>query len=218
MAQGKRNKFNGSKIAVATAWGTATAVTAIAKTNPVRLTKTGHGLAVGDAVKIAGVGGMTELVDGIYYVVAAPTADTFDLFGVDATGYTTWTSGGTFSKATMSQFCELTNMEQSGGESPEIDASTICSTAQEFELGLSGFGDVKLEFNFDPMFGVNAALKSAKATGEQIPVKVELPANRGSMGYVGMVMAFDFNGAVNELWKGSATIKVTGNRFDYVPA
>jgi hypothetical protein len=69
-------------------------VTAATKANPGVITVVGHGLATNDKVVFASVGGMTELNTGGVYTATVLTADTFSI-GVDTSGFTTFTSGGT---------------------------------------------------------------------------------------------------------------------------
>jgi len=79
--------------------GTATAITGATQDDndptPCTITSNGHGLANGDRVTIASVVGMTEL-NGNMYTVVGVTANTFGLTGIDASGYTAYGSGGTF--------------------------------------------------------------------------------------------------------------------------
>ena len=68
-------------------------ISAATQANPVSITCTGHGLSTGAEIKFAGVVGMTEL-NGNTYRITAIDADTFNLDGVDGTGFTAYTSGG----------------------------------------------------------------------------------------------------------------------------
>ena len=68
-------------------------ISAATRANPVVITAAGHGLANSDQIGIFGVVGMTEL-NGNGYTVANVTANTFELSGINGTGYTTYTSGG----------------------------------------------------------------------------------------------------------------------------
>ena len=70
-----------------------TTITAATQANPVVVTAAGHGLENGDEVSIQDAGGMTEL-NGNIYTVANKTDDTIELSGVDGTGFTAFTSGG----------------------------------------------------------------------------------------------------------------------------
>lgn len=68
-------------------------ITGATKANPVVITANSHGFSTGETVEINSVGGMTEL-NGRRYRVGATTTNTFELSGIDGTGYTTYTSGG----------------------------------------------------------------------------------------------------------------------------
>ena len=77
-------------------WGedqTAT-ITGATQANPVVVTAAGHGFSPSDDIKITGVVGMTE-INSIVFAVGAVTTDTFELAGINGTGYTAYTSGGT---------------------------------------------------------------------------------------------------------------------------
>jgi hypothetical protein len=68
-------------------------ITGITKANPAVVTVTAHGFSNGDKIYITGVGGMTQ-VNNLEFTVAGITANTFQLSGINSTGYTTFTSGG----------------------------------------------------------------------------------------------------------------------------
>lgn len=76
---------------------TAQNITAITKANPAVLTYSGSDTyANGDRVVLTGILGMVELNNREVTVANVNTgANTFELSGIDSTGYTTYTSGGT---------------------------------------------------------------------------------------------------------------------------
>lgn len=76
---------------------TAQAITGITKANPAVVTYSGSDTyANGDMVVISGVSGMTQVNNRQFTVANVNTgANTFELSGVDSTGYDTYTSGGT---------------------------------------------------------------------------------------------------------------------------
>lgn len=74
---------------------TATGITAATAANPVVITDVAHGLATGDHVYLASLGGMVEVNDR-FFEINVLTADTFELIGEDGTGHTAYTSGGTW--------------------------------------------------------------------------------------------------------------------------
>lgn len=77
---------------------TAKTVSNIQKSSPARVTVVGHGYSNGQAVEIASVNGMTQ-INGTRATISVVDADRFDLVGVDATFYGTYTSGGTSTRA-----------------------------------------------------------------------------------------------------------------------
>lgn len=212
MAQGKRYKFNGSTFSVQTGFGTPDTITGATAANPVVLTATAHGNLEGDVGTVAGIVGMTELNGGTY-VVDDPAANTLELAGVDGTGYTAYASGGTFTPVVFSSFCELTGAQQQDGGADDIEVSTICSTAKEFEVGLSDSGELTLDFNWAGNQAVQTALRAAKVSGAVTAFRVVFPGDGGKVVMLGYVKAMSFGGQVNGVWTGSATIKLTGDIF-----
>lgn len=75
---------------ITTGGGTITGVT---KANPAVVTLNAHGFVNGDKIYITGAGGMTQ-INNREFTVAGTTTNTFQLSGVNSTGYTTFTSGG----------------------------------------------------------------------------------------------------------------------------
>jgi hypothetical protein len=70
-------------------------ITNATQANPVVITSTAHGLLAGEKVHITGVGGMTQ-INNLTFTVANPAANTFELSGINGTGYGAYTSGGTW--------------------------------------------------------------------------------------------------------------------------
>tara|TARA_X000001382_G_scaffold83599_1_gene59162 strand:+ start:8608 stop:11340 length:2733 start_codon:yes stop_codon:yes gene_type:complete len=73
-------------------------ITAITKANPAVVTATSHGLTDSEKIYISGVAGMTQ-VNGLVFTVANKTTNTFELSGIDSSGYGTYTSGGSIRHA-----------------------------------------------------------------------------------------------------------------------
>lgn len=215
MAAGKRFKWTGSTIGVLLGFDSTTTdpITAITKANPAVVTETGHGRADGDVVTINGVVGMTE-VNGGTFIIDVLTADTYALVGVDSTGYGAWVSGGEVNGALFSNFCELTGYNRSGGSSPEIDATTLCSTEQEYELGLSDAGTTQLDFNFAPRTPIQIQLTALDKSKALTAIRVVLPNNGGVMTQLGFVQQTSEQAGNGTLWTASVTIRNTGGRYD----
>jgi hypothetical protein len=72
-------------------------ITAATQANPCVVTSAGHGYSNGDRVYVTGVLGMTQLNDR-YFTVANVAANTFELSGVNSTGYTAYSSAGSVAR------------------------------------------------------------------------------------------------------------------------
>jgi len=216
MAAGQRFKFQGSQIKVLTEFvtGSSDGITGITKADPPVVTASAHGLSVGDVVYLSGIGGMTELNNKAYIVGTVPTSGTFTLWDVDSSGYGTYTSGGDWTEGSFSNLCELTNYARTGGTSPEIPATSLCSDAQEYEVGLPDFGTTALSFNFAPNTTVQGALHDWHLSGATMAVKIILPNSGGTMTQLGFVQQETETAGVGGLWTATATIRNTGNRLD----
>lgn len=212
MAAGKRLKFQGSSLQVSTGVAATKTITDVDATDPALVTSSAHGLALGTVGRIAAVVGMTELNDNLY-VVDNPDTNDFELAGVDATGYTPYVSGGTFAPLVYTAFCELTGVDQQDGTTDEIEVTTICSTAKEFETGLSDSGTLTLNYNFAPNTPVQAAFAAAKKAGDEVAVRITFPNGGGTIVMIGSVQQSSFSGAVSGVWTGSTTMKLTGEIF-----
>ena len=77
-------------------------ITGATKANPCVVTSNSHGLSNGDIVYIHNVSGMVEL-NNLSYTVANVATNTFELTGINSTGYTTYTSGGTWIRGRLQQ-------------------------------------------------------------------------------------------------------------------
>jgi hypothetical protein len=90
-------------------------ITDASQTNPCVLEVPGHEYKTGEQVYVNGVQGMTEL-NGLFYYITVIDSDTISLDGIDATGFTAYTSGGftsTPEQAILQVRCISNDTEQS---------------------------------------------------------------------------------------------------------
>lgn len=217
MAGGKRYKFQGSTIQFLTGWAAyspSLVVAGITNADPAVVNVAAHGRSDGDVVRILGALGMTEVNDKAF-VVDATDSSHFKLLGIDSTDYGAYTSGGRLDAAEFSQLCELTGYNRQGGTSPTIQATSICSDAQEYEIGLPDFGTVQVDYNFAPQTTVQQAIQAAYEAGTDFAVKITLPNSGGVMVQLGFIQQTSESVQVGDIWKGSFTMKCTGKRFDF---
>jgi hypothetical protein len=214
MSQGKRYKFQGSSFQVQTGFGSSAAITAITAANPPVVTSAGHGREDGDVVLLSGIAGPTQY-NGTLQIVDDALTGSYELAGVDASEYPAFVLASPnlalAQPVLFSDFCELTGVNQQDGAADEIEVTTICSTAKEFELGLSDSGTVQLDFNWAGNEAVQAALRAAKRAGEEVALRLTFPGTGGVVIMIGFVQQTSFQGAVNGVWTASATIRLTGD-------
>ncbi len=219
MSGAKSYKFNGSQIKLLVEFtqnSPSDRITGgVTKANPAVVTEALHGRVSGDVIKIDGVVGMTELNEGVYTIEVINT-NTYRLVDVDSTGYGTYVSGGEVYTGQFSNMCELTNYNRQGGSSPEIDATSLCSTAAEFEVGLPDFGTTQLDYKFSLDSNVLGALEASQGDGSVTAVKLILPKNGGTRTQLGFVQQTSEQGGNGGIFTGSATIRNTGAPYDSV--
>jgi hypothetical protein len=216
MSGGKRFKFQGSTIAVTVGFDAVSpskAITGITQAKPAVAHVVGHGFVDGDVVLVTGVVGMIEVNDQVY-IIQRVDSDHFDLVDTDSTGYTAYTSGGHADEGQFSNWCELTGYNHQGGTKTEIDASNLCSTAKEFELGLADFGTTQFDFHFAPQTPIQLAMARYNLSGDAIAVKVTLPKSGGLRTQIGFITQMSETASVNGMWTASMTIRNTGAPFD----
>jgi len=202
--------FKGTTFAVVTAWGVGAAITSITNANPAVVTRTAHGLADGAVVRLQGIVGMEEL-NGRICVVDSLTADTFALIDVNSTNFGVYASGGTVQTGTLSASCQLTGYQGPTGTTPSSTVDTNCGTAKSY--GNPQPGTVTLAFAEAPT-AFNTALKTARATADQVALVTTLPLSRGKLVDIGTVVSYDSNASANGNWTGGATIERDFERVD----
>lgn len=217
MAGGRRYKFQGSTIAVLVSYESESptiAITGATNANPCVITVPSGSVSKGDVFSIASVGGMTEL-NSTSYIASAVSGGSVTLYGINATGYGTYTSGGYIQRGTFSNFCELTGYDRTGATSPTIAATTICSDSEEYEVGLRGSGTTKIDYNFAPQTTIQLAMTAFDASKALTAVKIALPNSGGARVQLGFVQQLAEKASVGTLWTASVTFLNTGAYLDY---
>lgn len=88
-------------------------ISGVTKANPAVVTSNSHGFATGDTVWITGVSGMTQL-NNKAYTITVVNANSYRLNGVNSSGYSTYSSGGTARKCQVAG-CEVVVTSSSHG-------------------------------------------------------------------------------------------------------
>lgn len=223
MPSGKSFKFHGSTIEVMTgvsADSPSIAISAITQADPAVVSAAGHGLASGDVIQISGALGMTEVNDELF-VVNVLTSGTFELVNVDSSSYGAYAGHGAVDPVDFSNFCELTGYNRQGGTSAEIDKTSLCSEAKEFEVDLPDFGTTQMDYKFAPRTAIQEAIAdyySGDHAGQPFAVRITLPNNGGYMMQLGRIQQTSEQAGNGSIWTGSLTIRNSGARVDVAAA
>ena len=101
---GGTHQYNITAATAATSSQTNATITNATQANPCVITTSGaHGFSNGQLIYISGVVGMTQL-NGNLYTIAGVTGTTFQLSGINSTGYTAYSSGGVASPSSVPMF------------------------------------------------------------------------------------------------------------------
>lgn len=109
-------------------------ITAATQANPVVITSASHGYSNGDRVYITGVSGATQL-NNREFTVANVATNTFELSGIDGTGFDAYTSGGDVGK-----IVEVTTTYTTA----ELDEITFTQSADVLYLAHKSHAPAKL--------------------------------------------------------------------------
>jgi hypothetical protein len=96
------DKYESSKFYYYDDWTDVKNISGATQANPVVISCSTHGFSNGDTVKIRDVVGMTEL-NNLEFTVANSALDTFELSGINGTGYAAYVSGGTSTKCVWTE-------------------------------------------------------------------------------------------------------------------
>lgn len=204
-------KSQGASISVASAAGSPKTITAITAANPPVVTSAAHGLANGSVVVITGVVGMVQL-NNRAFIVANQAANTFELKGVDGTGYTAYASGGTATPQTLVAIGECRSIGPGfDGESSEIDTTHLLSTAKEYLLGLQDFGNYSLGvFMPSPNDTGQTRLRTLKASASTSAFLITL-ASAQTAAFMALVKSFAVDAIEPDgTVQASINLRVTG--------
>ena len=122
------------KIEIAATYGTPVAVTALTQTSPGVATATAHGQANNTVGYWSGVSGMAQL-EGQATRVKNTAANTFELQGLNTSGYSAFTGGTWNPVATWQTLAEATSYDIGGGASEKLDASVLLFLVRQEEQG-----------------------------------------------------------------------------------
>ena len=158
-------------------------ITGATQANPCQLTVVGHGRTTGDPVMIAGIVGMTQLNDKIFTLTVVD-ADTITLDGVDSTGFTAYTSGGTATFGDFYAASEATAMRDfTSGNSGATDHWGATGAAAMMEAFTPAFDTAYPNNGFSQRIGDGAGqvLSEALAGNGYMLTALGIPKDAGGI-------------------------------------
>ena len=123
------------RVEVATTYAAADVVTAVTNASPGVATSTAHGQANGTVGYFDDVVGMEE-IDGQAYYVANQTANTFEIKGLDTTGFGTYTSGNAIAVTAWATLTQSTSYTMGGGDATQLNTTTLLDKITQNEQGM----------------------------------------------------------------------------------
>lgn len=205
-------KGSGAVLAVGSAVsGSAISISAATKASPCVLTTAVQAFSLNDIIVVTSVVGMTQLNNRAFAVdtTASPSTKKATLQGVDSTAYTTYVSGGTAQKYTMTTVGSVKTVKGFDGQSSELDSTNLASTAKEFLLGLQDFGSVTLDVNMDNTDAGQTYLRLAREQQLIVPFSITL-SNGDIAAFMAGVKQYTFDGVTPEgIVTGAVSLRVS---------
>lgn len=170
--------------------GSSETITAATQGNPCQITAVAHGLETGDEIRIIDVAGMFEL-NNANYTITYVDDDNFTLDGVNASGFTAYTSGGRFCKEAIAFSTDpvISMAIVSSGGALTASSGNILSTSA------IGVGLYKINF-IKPYASVNDYVVTGNAVSNPTRVR-NLTIHSKDVAFVNIGIADDNSNAIN---------------------
>lgn len=160
------------KVQVALTFSAAANPTGVSKANPAVATLAAHGRQVGDVGFWSVSAGMTELDQQAVVVTAAPSG-TFDMAGLDSTGYSTYTAGSITFAATWGTVSEAAGYTVGGGAANQLDDTRIMDVKTRNVAGMLPSQDLSIDVKQQEINGAAMSfIESAAKNGTPVLIKI----------------------------------------------
>ncbi len=162
------------RVEIAATYAAAKVVTALTLASPGVATSTAHGLANDTVGYWSSVTGMAQL-EGQATRVKNQATNSFELQGLNTTGYAAFTGGNFVPVATWATLAESTSYEIGGGAAEKLDVTRLLDITKQEEQGLLPVGNV----SFDVLAQTTPSaamllLESAVQSGGAVVVRITL--------------------------------------------
>ena len=107
--------------------------------------------------------------------------------------------------------CQISGFTGPGGSKPEIDVTTLCSTAKEFIGDLPDYGSVEMQGFFDPADAGVALLKALNDSGDTADWRITWPdSGTTEWAFEGYVSTFSVSAGAGQALQLTASVRVSG--------
>lgn len=162
------------KVEIAATYGSPKTVTAVTLASPGVATSTAHGMANDTVGHFSGVTGMVQLEEQACRVKNQAT-NTFELQGLNTTGYSAFLTGTFTPVATWQTLAEATSYSLGGGASEKLDVTTLLDIVRKEEVGLLPVQNVSLNvIAQDTPTAAQLLLETAVQTQAKVTVRITL--------------------------------------------
>ena len=167
-------KGRGVKVEIAATYSTAKTVTVVTLASPGVATSTAHAMANDTVGYFSTVTGMVQLEDQACRVKNQAT-NTFELQGLNTSGYSAFTAGDFIPVATWATLGEATSYSIGGGASEKLDVTTLLDIVRKEEAGLLPVSNVSINVVAqDTPSAAQLLLETAIQTQGKVVVRITL--------------------------------------------
>ena len=196
----------GSTFSIEGVPGSAVTITAISKATQAVITAT-NTLTLGDVFEFGIVAGMPEIA-GLLGIVTVASGASFSV-NIDSSNYASVGTSGTGNPKTWTIVGNTKDFSGFDGAVSELDKTNLQSGAMEYAAGLQDFGQFTLNLDLYDTDAGQAALRAAKFASITKAFRLVLP-NNTKRAFKGFVKKFSEQGGVNQIFKGSVDIRISG--------
>lgn len=167
-------KGRGVRVEIAATYASPKTVTALTLASPGVATSAAHGLANDTVGYWTITSGMAQL-QGQATRVKNQATNTFELQGLNTSGYSAWGAGTFTPVATWQTLSESTSYSIGGGASEKLDVTTLLDTTRQEEIGLLPVQNVTMNIIAqDTPSAAMLLLESAVQTQSRVTVRITL--------------------------------------------
>lgn len=193
-------------VQIQTALATSKTITAISKASEASITAT-HDYSVGDYILISAVGGMTQINDRVVRVKTVSTTVSFVAEGVNSTGWTTYTSGGTAQKITFgASFDNITQIELPDAAPDEVDITSIHDDERQIVFGHNAAQKGTLSLIANPLATAIVEVQTASAANARRALMITLSSGQKALMNAYVSGGAGFSGGVGAAGTGQVSL------------